>query len=41
MCIRDRQIRDLENETTNESKQQYIIAKSKIEALNSSHYEKI
>ena len=35
------QIRDLENETIDESKQQYIIAKSKIEALNSSHYEKI
>ena len=31
----------LENETSDESKQQYLIAKSKIEALNSSHYEKI
>ena len=37
----EQQIRDLENETIDESKQQYIIAKSKIEALNSSHYEKI
>ena len=39
--IIEQQIRDLENETIDESKQQYIIAKSKIEALNSSHYEKI
>ena len=37
----EQQIRDLENEIIDESKQQYIIAKSKIEALNSSHYEKI
>ena len=37
----EQQIRDLENEVIDESKQQYIIAKSKIEALNSSHYEKI
>ena len=37
----EQQIRDLENETIDESKHQYIIAKSKIEALNSSHYEKI
>ena len=37
----EQQVRDLENETIDESKQQYIIAKSKIEALNSSHYEKI
>tara|TARA_B100000686_G_C16758028_1_gene956845 strand:- start:1722 stop:2123 length:402 start_codon:yes stop_codon:yes gene_type:complete len=37
----EQEIRDLENETSDESKQQYIIAKSKIEALNSSHYEKI
>ena len=34
-------IQDLENETSGESKQQYSIGKSKIEALNSSHYEKI
>ena len=34
-------IQELENETSVESKQQYLIAKSKIEALNSSHYEKI
>ncbi|PPR45222.1 MAG: ATP synthase epsilon chain [Alphaproteobacteria bacterium MarineAlpha5_Bin6] len=32
---------ELENETSDESKQQYLIVKSKIEALNSSHYEKI
>ncbi len=37
----EQQIRDLENETIDESKQQYIIAKSKIEALNSPHYKKI
>ena len=35
------QIQELENETSEESKQQYLIAKSKIESLNSSHYEKI
>ena len=35
------QVRELENETSDESKPQYLIAKSKIEALNSSHYEKI
>ena len=34
-------IQDLENEKSGESRQQYLIAKSKIEALNSSHYEKI
>ena len=37
----EQQVRELENETSNESKLQYLIAKSKIEALNSSHYEKI
>ena len=37
----EKQIQELANETSNESKQQYIIAKSKIEALNSSHYKKI
>jgi len=37
----EQQIRDLENENNDESKQQYLVAKSKIEALNSSHYEKI
>ena len=37
----EQEIRDLENVNNNESKQQYLIAKSKIEALNSSHYEKI
>ena len=35
------QIEALENETSNESKQQYLIAKSKIEALESKYYEKI
>ena len=37
----EQQIQELENETSDESMQQYLIAKSKIEALNSSHYEKI
>ena len=35
------QIQELENESSDESIQLYLIAKSKIEALNSSHYEKI
>ena len=37
----EQQVRELENETSDESKLQYLIAKSQIEALNSSHYEKI
>ena len=37
----EQEIRDLENENSDESKQQYFVAKSKIEALNSSHYKKI
>ena len=37
----EKQIQELENESSDESKQLYLIAKSKIEALNSSHYEKI
>tara|TARA_B100001179_G_scaffold197758_1_gene156922 strand:+ start:61 stop:462 length:402 start_codon:yes stop_codon:yes gene_type:complete len=37
----EQQVRELENETSDEAKPQYLIAKSKIEALNSSHYEKI
>jgi F-type H+-transporting ATPase subunit epsilon len=37
----EQQVRELENETSDESKIQYLIAKSKIEALNSPHYEKI
>ena len=37
----EQQIRDLENETSDESKQRYLIAKSKMEALNATHYEKI
>ena len=35
------QIQELENETSDESKQRYLIEKSKMEALNSSYYEKI
>ena len=37
----EQQVRELKNETSDESKLQYLIAKSKIEALNSPHYEKI
>ena len=37
----EKQVQELENETSDELKQQYLIAKSKMEALNSSHYEKI
>ena len=37
----EQQVRELENKTSDESKIQYLIAKSKIEALNSPHYEKI
>ena len=37
----EKQIKELENETSEESKNQYLIAKSKIEALHSTHYEKI
>ena len=37
----ERQMQDLENETGDESIQQYAIAKSKMEALNATHYEKI
>ena len=37
----EKQMRELQNETSDESKLQYLIAKSKITALNSSHYEKI
>ena len=37
----EQQVRELENETSDESKLQYLIIKSKIDALNSSHYEKI
>lgn len=37
----EQELRDLENKTSDESKQQYIIANAKIESLNSSHYEKI
>ena len=37
----EQQMQDLENETGGESMQQYAIAKSKMEALNATHYEKI
>ena len=37
----EKQVQELKNETYDELKQQYLIAKSKMEALNSSHYEKI
>ena len=37
----EKQVQELENETSDKLKQQYLIAKSKIEALNSPHYEKI
>jgi len=37
----EQEMRDLEKETSDESKQQYLIAQSKKDALNSSHYEKI
>ncbi|MBU93339.1 MAG: ATP synthase F1 subunit epsilon [Chloroflexi bacterium] len=37
----EKQIQELENESSDESKHLYLIAKSKLEALNSSHYEKI
>ena len=37
----EQQVRELENEKSDESKLRYLIAKSKIEALNSPHYEKI
>ena len=37
----EQQLKELENETSNESKKQYLIAKSKVEALESTYYEKI
>ena len=37
----EKQIQELENEDSDESKKQYLIAMSKIEALESKHYEKI
>ena len=37
----EKQVQELKNENNDELKQQYLIAKSKMEALNSSHYEKI
>ena len=37
----EKQVQELENETSDELKQQHHIAKLKIEALESTHYEKI
>ena len=37
----EQEMRDLEKETSDESNQQYLIAQSKKDALNSSYYEKI
>ena len=37
----EKQIQELEHKTSDESKQQYLISKSKIAALESTHYEKI
>ena len=40
-AVLEKQMRDLENETSDESKEKYLVARLKIEALNASHYEKI
>ena len=37
----EQQIQELENETSDESKEKYLIAKSKIAALESNYYKKI
>ena len=37
----EKQIKELEQEKSDDSKQEYLIAKSKIEALGSTFYEKI
>ena len=37
----DKQMQELQNDTSEESKQKYLNAKSKIEALTSTYYEKI
>ena len=37
----EKQLQELENQDSDGSKQKYLIAKSKIVSLNSSHYEKI
>ena len=37
----EKQMQELQNETSEESKQKYLNAKSKIEALTSTYYEKI
>jgi len=36
-----KKVQELENEKGDELKQQYLIAKSKVEALESTHYQKI
>ncbi len=37
----EKQVQELENETSDELKQQYLIAKLKKDALEATHYEKI
>ena len=37
----EKQIQELESETNNKLKQQYLIAKSKVEAIKSTYYNKI
>ena len=37
----EKQLQELKNQDSNESKQKYQIAKSKIESLSSTHYEKL
>ena len=37
----EKQVQELENETSDELKQQYLIAKSKKDALEATYYEKI
>ena len=37
----EKQLQELQNQDSNESKQKYQIAKSKIESLSSTHYEKL
>ena len=39
--VLEREIQELENQDRDESKQDLLIAKSKIEALNCTHYKKI
>ena len=37
----EKQLQELKNQDSDDSRQKYLIAKSKMESLNSSHYEKI